>query len=252
MQKDTFTYKDKKLTLYKIEVSEITEEAPGTYTYYFEAPKDLFWKEGSDLHVAHQGFMTSDGPDKDLIRHLSIMTLPEERKLGFTTRVPGSQSMFKELLSKVEVGDELYLFKPANKMPLRRNNRGAILISMGVGIATMRPLIKTFLKDSEGISKLVNLNVDSSGHYVYGDELNALYHDMYSNDWTFTRSGFYNRLDDYARDKDNQFYVVGSDSFIRQVIKRLRASHVRDEDIFLDKKPEKMGAYFEFSDQPVG
>jgi len=107
------------MTLYKVQVTAIKEEAPDTKSYFFDIPDGVTWEAGADIHIAFDGFMGPEGPDKTLIRHMSVMTLPLEGKIAFTTRVPGSGSVFKTKLAEVKVGDELNLFKVGNRIPLR-------------------------------------------------------------------------------------------------------------------------------------
>ena len=152
---------------YKLKILDIIDETKVTKTYYFEKPEDFTWEEGSHTHIGLVGFDEGEQPNKNWIRHMSIMTLPDENKVGITTRVPGSSSEFKNKLSELNIGDEVVLFKIGSRMILRRDNRPVIFLSMGVGIATMRPVILTFIKDKVNIPYVVNVNIDSSGNFVF-------------------------------------------------------------------------------------
>ncbi|MDZ8120174.1 hypothetical protein [Pontiella agarivorans] len=177
---------------------------------------------------------------KTLVRHLSIMTLPHEGQLGFTTRIPGSGSTYKQRFSSIKVGTEMIAFKPKNELKLARNGRPLVMVSMGVGVATIRPLILAFLADQTGIPKLVNLNVDRDGSFVYEKELRAV-PPQYVNDWVSSRTEFYDHLADYANDRDHQFYVIGSDAFIAQNLQFLTGRGVDPADVFIDR-PEEIKA----------
>lgn len=230
---------------YKLKIIDIIEEAKGTKTYLLVKPEEFKWDEGSHTHIGIVGFDEGEKPNKSLVRHMSIMSLPNEKTVGITTRVPGSSSEFKNKLSELNTGDELIIFKVGSRMSLRRSNRPIILLSMGVGIATMRPLILSFLNDKADIPFLVNANVDSSGEFVYKDELDKLTNDCYKNYWIDSRMDFYETLNKLVETKNAIYYVIGSDLFIKDMIQRLRSKNVSDSDIILDKKDEKVIEFFE-------
>jgi len=75
-------------------IEDIREEAIGTRSFFFKIPEGMVWEAGADMHFAHPGFMESGDPDKDLIRHLSMMTLPEEGKIGFPYEGKADRSSF--------------------------------------------------------------------------------------------------------------------------------------------------------------
>lgn len=229
---------------YKLRIIDIIEEAFGVKTYLLEKPIDLTWVEGAHMHVGLPGFGEGELPNKELVRHMSIMTLPEENKIGFTTKVLSPFSEFKEKLSKLQIGDEVTLFKIGSRMFLRREDRPIILVSMGVGITTMRPLIYKFIKDQTGISKLININVNSSKEFTFKEELDNLQNSSYQNDWMGSRDGFYEELDKASRQPDGIYYIVGSDAFIKEVIRYLKSKRIEESSILIDKKEEQLANYF--------
>lgn len=236
--------KDKKQTqnisdFKKAVIKEIREEAAGTRSYFFNIPEGVTWDAGSDIHVAHPDFMVSGIPDKNLNRHMSLMTLPEEEKIGFTTRVPGSGSTYKKRLALLTAGDEMIIYKIGNRFPLRRENRPVVLISMGVGMATMRPMIKSWLKDSTGIPSITNMLVDRPDQFVFREELESTKGSNLVNIFSEDRNSFYRNFELLHIDEKQFFYVVGGDGFLEEIIKRLKATGVRPDSIEIDKKPEK-------------
>ena len=162
------------MKIMELNLGEIREESQGTRTFFFDAPEGFIWNAGDNIHLGLDGFIGSDGPNKALVRHLSIMTLPREGQLGFTTRIPGSKSEFKQKLAEAESGARMFVFKPKSELPLVRDNRPVVLASMGVGIATVRPIVLAFLEDPEGIPQMMNLNVDRGGTHVFRKELEPL------------------------------------------------------------------------------
>ncbi|MDF2845211.1 MAG: hypothetical protein K0R00_3637 [Herbinix sp.] len=229
---------------YTLKVIDIKQEASNTFSFYMEKPDDLIWIEGAHTHIGIVGFDKGELPNKNLVRHMSINTLPDENKIGFTTRIQEPQSEFKSELSKISIGDELVIFKLGSRLNLRRNNRPIILLSMGVGIATMRPIVHAFLVNSSSISSLVSVNIDSSKNYIFRDELDAIQTDLYKNYWYDCRADFYQSLNEFTELKNPLYYVIGSDNFIKDIIRTLHFKNVKEEDIFLDKKEEVLADYF--------
>ena len=234
---------------YTLKIIDIIDEAEGTKTYYFEKPENLTWEPGSHIHIGHVGFDIGANPKENWVRHMSIMTLPDENKIGITTRVPGISSEFKQKLSELKIGDEAAFFKFGSRMNLRRLNKPVILLSMGVGIATMRPLILAFLNDKANISNLVNVNVDSSGDFIYKNELDKRTDESYKNYWINSRQDYYGKLEQFMEAKDAIYYIVGSNGFIQDTIQRLRAKNVNTEDISIDRKGEALEKFLGIKDR---
>lgn len=229
---------------YRLKIIDIKEEAFGVKTYLFEKPADFTWDEGSHMHVGLNGFDEGETPNKSLVHHMSIMTLPEEDKIGFTTKILPPLSEFKEKLSKLSIGDEITLFKVGSRMSLRRENRPIVLVSMGVGIATMRPLIYRFMKDNTAIPGLINMNINSKKEFIYKAELEKLENSFYQNYWLDSRISFYEQLDKVSKQLDAIYYIVGSDSFIKEVIKYLKDKGIDASSIMLDKKEEQIASFY--------
>jgi ferredoxin--NADP+ reductase len=229
---------------YRVKIIDMKEEAPGTKTFFLEKPSNFIWQEGAHTHIGLIGFDEGELPNKNWVHHMSIMTLPEDNKIGFTTRLLPPFSEFKEKLSDLQIGDEVILFKIGSRMFLRRENKAIILVSMGVGIATMKPLIHRFLKDDAQISRLININVNSTKDFVYRNELDPLQNSNYKNYWIDSRSKFYETLDKVSEQEDAIYYVVGSDEFVKDIIRDLKNKKVEDENILIDKKEEMKTNYF--------
>ena len=230
---------------HKLKIIDIINEAKGTKTYYFEKPENLTWEPGSSIHMGLIGFDEGEKPNKSLVRHMSIMTLSNENKIGITTRIPGSSSEFKNNLSKLNVGDEAVFFKVSSKMPLKRCNRPIILLSMGVGLASMRPIIHTLLSDKSDLPYLINVNVDSSNDFIFKEELDKFVDENYKNYWLNSRKAFYELLDELTQTENSIYYIVGSYDFVKNTIQTLKAKNVRVEDIVIDKREEDIKILFE-------
>lgn len=233
------------MVLYKLQLKEIREVSENTKAYIFPKPEDFSWEEGAHIHIGLEGFDSGETNDKTLVRHMSLSSLPEEEEVVFTTRVPGSHSLFKIRLESLKAGDYVTLFKCGSRMGLRRENRPLVLLSMGVGIATMRPVIKAYAKDSSGIQSLTSLNINGSTSYIYRDELDVLQGDHLKTLWTTDRNQFSEQLLEYCALEGARYYVVGSDGFLLDVIKVLHDQGIARENIQLDKKEEKQIPFFE-------
>ncbi|MFL0166825.1 hypothetical protein [Candidatus Clostridium helianthi] len=230
---------------YTLKIIDIIDETDNTKTYFFEKPENLTWEPGSHTHIGHIGFDIGDQPRKEWVRHMSIITLPEENKIAITTRVPGSKSEFKNKLAELKTGDEVVFFKIGSRMGLRRINRPIILISMGVGIATMRPLILSFINDKTNIPYLLNINIDSSDKFVFKNQLDKLADENYKNYWINSRTSFYEMLSKLMKSENAIYYVVGSDAFIKDIIQRLRVNSIKIEEIIIDRKDERKQKFLE-------
>jgi len=232
---------------YRLKITDIVEEALGTRTYFMDMPEDFLWDEGSHAHIGLAGYDAGEKPVSAWVRHMSIMTLPEEKKIGFTTRKRENCSEFKEKLFDSKVGDEIVVFKPGSRMALRREKRPVVLISMGVGIATMRPLVLAYNKDRKDIPLMMNINVDASGTFLYRSDLDRIACDSYCNYWLDGRRELHELMEGSSIPEDAVYYLVGSDAFLIDLIHRLRGRGITMEDILIDKKPEFMSSFLMIS-----
>lgn len=70
------------------------------------------------------------------------MNLPSESYIAFTTRL--SDSAYKNRLKLIKPGDQMILYKLGQRMPMRYENRPLVLLSMGVDLAAMKPIMATY------------------------------------------------------------------------------------------------------------
>lgn len=229
---------------YKVKIIDIIDETNDAKTYLLEKPEQLSWNAGS--HVLF-GLDYMDGEavtDWTLFRYMSLMTLSKEGKLGFSTKVPGSSSEFKAKLSKLHVGDEIGIFRVGSVLEVKRCNQPIIFLSMGVGIATMRPLLHTFIDDMTNVPYMINVNTNSTGEYLYRDELEKLESNHYKNYWLKSRIEFYRLLEELTEVKNAIYYIVGSDDFMKDVIKELKSKEVDPSNIILDRLEEFAHSFY--------
>lgn len=217
------------LKYYKLPLKEIIREANDIFTYKFKNP-NLNWEEGANIHLGFEDYQSHD--KKKYVRHFSIMNLDHEDYMAFTTRL--SDSPFKKRMSQLKLGDEMIVFKFSNRMPMRYENRPIVLLSMGIGIAAMKPIMETYQKNDSQIFSMTNITV--SREKIYEEHLASLtstvhYHAQNRMDFNIYLEETYN--------KNNIYYIVGSDCFLEDTIRWLKMKGHSTLDIEVDKKADK-------------
>jgi ferredoxin-NADP reductase len=225
-------------------IKQIIEETSEVKTYLLELPEDFTWEEGAHTHLALKGFNDGDAPNKSLVRHMSISTLPHENVVGITTRIKELCSEFKSILKTLEVGDEMALFKIHSNVPLKRENKNIYLLSSGVGIATFRPIVLTYLENQENVTSVTALNVDSSKEFLFTDIFTSDASKNFTANYVESRENYYAEADKLAKDPNGLYYVIGSDEFIHQNIELLFKNGITREQIVLDKRERFIGKFF--------
>lgn len=232
------------MQIYWVKINQIIEEAPDTWTYMLDCPDHFTWDEGAHTHMALPGFNHGEKPNKSLVRHMSISTLPEESSIGITTRIRKNGSEFKTQLSKLTVGDSVALFKTHSNLLLKRMDKPIYLLSSGVAIASVRPLLNRFLSHPEGIDRLHSISIDSSSHYLFSNTLRSIPEKRLSTRYVDNRSTYYQEVQHFAQNKDALFYLVGGDDFLKENIAFLRKQGIVDNQITLDKHEMRAKAFF--------
>jgi|SRR5690625_4403946 len=228
------------MKIYWTSINEIINETDEVKTYILERPEDYSWEEGAHVHLALKGFNAGKKPNRNLIRHMSICTLPEDDVVGITTRIRQKCSEFKARLREHKVGDQVALFKTVSNIPLKRENKNVYLLSAGVGLATFRPLVLDYLRSNDGVNHIHSLNIDSSEDYLFTDIFNTDPSKNLTSQYINNRKDYYKEVINLARDKDGLFYIVGSDGFIIENINYLIEENIKPEQIVLDKHQHQL------------
>src|SRR5690606_14408675 len=155
------------MQIYWTKINKIIEETPEIKTYMLDSPEGFTWEEGAHTHIALEGFNAGDKPNRNLIRHMSISTLPHENSIGITTRIRKQCSEFKAILRNLEVGNEVAMFKTHSNIPLKREDKNVYLLSSGVGLATLRPLVLDYFERADNVNQIHSLNIDSSREFLF-------------------------------------------------------------------------------------
>ena len=224
------------MQIYWTKISRIIEENSEIKTYLLECPKDFIWEEGSHTHFALKGFNAGDKPNRNLIRHMSISTLPNENSIGITTRIKEECSEFKQALGKLSIGSEVAIFKTHSNVPLKRVGKKIYLLSSGVGLATFRPLVLTYLERMDGVDHIHSLNIDSSKSYLFEDTFQNTSDGKMTVEFVDNRERYYDEVKNLSLDKEALFYIVGSDEFLKENIKILNDQGVNCNQMMLDKR----------------
>ncbi|WP_404457631.1 dihydropteridine reductase [Oceanobacillus kapialis] len=223
------------MQIYWTKITKIIEETTEVRTYLLACPQDFTWEEGSHTHMAFEGFNAGDKPNRSLIRHMSISTLPHENAIGITTRIREQCSEFKTILKNLKVGDEVALFKTHSNVPLKREGKNVYLLSAGVGLATFRPLVLDYFKQADNVNKIHSLNIDSSKEFLFNDVFEPIPDKKFTSQFVDNRTDYYEEVKNLASDRDSIYYVVGSDEFLMENIKVLQEQGIKPEQIMLDK-----------------
>lgn len=234
------------MKVYWTKIADVIEETPETKTYILECPEDFTWEEGAHTHLALEGFNAGERPNKNLVRHMSICTLPGEKTIGITTRVRPQRSEFKQRLDALPIGGSVALFKTHSNVPLRREDRPVYLLSSGVGLATFRPLVLDFFNNPDKVDKVHSVNIDSSKNYLYPDLFVPDETKRFSSEFLDNRTEYYDRVRTLAEDEAGLFYIVGSDEFLSENIKVLREAGIAPDQIMLDKHADRKRAMIEY------
>src|SRR5699024_6100262 len=225
------------MKIYWTKINEIVEETTEVKTYLLDCPEDFTWEEGSFTHFALEGFNAGD--NRDLVRHMSISTLPHENTIGITTRIREQCSEYKSVLRNLEVGSHVALFKTFSNVPLRREDKNVYLLSQGVGLATFRPLVLEYFERADNINHIHSLNIDSSRDFLFTNIFKTASVKKFTSQFVDNRKDYYDEVKNLAEDKEGLFYVVGSDEFLVQNIEVLREQGIEPEQIMLDKHEQQ-------------
>ncbi|MFJ5772488.1 ferredoxin--NADP reductase [Psychrobacillus sp. NPDC093180] len=234
------------MQIYWTKINKIIEETPEVKTYLLDCPEGFTWEEGAFIHLGLEGFNAGDKPNRNLVRHMSISTVPSEKAIGITTRIREQCSEFKAILRTLEVGDEVAIFKPHSNVLLKREDKNIYLLSSGVGLATFRPLVLEYFDRADNVNQIHSLNVDSSKEFLFTNIFTSAPDKKFTSQFVDNRKDYYEEVKNLATDKDGLFYIVGSDEFLKQNIEVLREQGIKPEQITLDKREQQLSEFLSF------
>ncbi len=228
------------MQIYWTKINKIIDETPEVKTYLLDCPEDYTWEEGAHIHLALEGFNAGEKPNRSLIRHMSISTIPNENSIGITTRIKENCSEFKAILRNLKVGNEVAVFKTHSNVPLKREDKNVYLLSSGVGLATFRPLVLDYFNRADNVNQMHSLNIDSSKDFLFTNIFESALDKKFTSQFVDNRTDYYEEVKNLSADKNGLFYVVGSDEFLKQNIEVLLEQGVKPEQIMLDKHKQQL------------
>lgn len=232
------------MQIYWTKINKIIDETDEVKTYMLNLPKDFIWEEGSFTHFALKGFNDGEKRNRNLVRHMSISTLPNENVIGITTRIKEQCSEYKAVLRNLEVGNEVALFKTHSNVPLRREDKNIYLLSSGVGLATFRPLVLNYFECADNVNHMHSLNIDSTRDFLFTNIFETDPSKKFKAQFVDNRKDYYAEVKNLAEDSEGLFYIVGSDEFLVQNIQLLREQGIKPEQIMLDKREQALPDFF--------
>jgi ferredoxin--NADP+ reductase len=231
------------MQIYWLKIKKIVQETPEIKTFLLERPQDFTWDEGAHTHFALQGFNAGSQPNRSLVRHMSISTVPSEDAVGITTRIREQCSEFKSILKNLNIGDEVAIFKTHTNLPLKRIGKKVYLLSSGVSLATFRSIVLHYFNRPDGIEHMHSLNIESSKQFLFPNIMKSASDKNFTAQFVDNRKEYYEELQKLAADKDGLFYIVGSDDFLAQNIAVLRENGISVEQIMLDKREDQKAQF---------
>lgn len=219
----------------QIKLIKIEKEDHDTYTFKFAVPENIKWTPGAYAHFVSSDLQNGQKFNKEFLRELSIMSHPDENFVGFTTRIRQNPSDFKNTMLNFKLGDEIRMFKIGNHFKKQKIEKPIVFISMGVGIATFRPIILEHLKNSLNPTLITNINIDRSGNFVYQQELEKLPKNKLKNVFVTNRDDLYKEISQSINNPENKYYIVGSKEFNKSIGDYLLEKGVSKKDIVFDK-----------------
>lgn len=198
----------------KIKFLSKQNEYDDVYTFFFDK-KDVVYEAGQYAHLLIEG-------ETREVRELSFASAPSEDNLMLTMHV-GSNTEFKNKMSKLSEGDEVSLFKIKGKLEFPRvNEKSYVFLSGGVGITPFRSI----LKENKEKDLRIDLVQVQRGDFLFKNELESLVNNYYS----ISPENFDDEITNIIeKNRSSLFYICGSKRFV-DGISNLMEKNMIDKD----------------------
>lgn len=198
----------------KIKFLSKQNEYDDVYTFFFDK-KDVAYEAGQYAHLLIEG-------ETREVRELSFASAPSEDNLMLTMHV-GSNTEFKNKMSKLSEGDEVSLFKIKGKLEFPRvNEKSYVFLSGGVGITPFRSI----LKENKEKDLRIDLVQVQRGDFLFKNELESLVNNYYS----ISPENFDDEITNIIeKNRSSLFYICGSKRFV-DGISNLMEKNMIDKD----------------------
>ena len=198
----------------KIKFLSKQNEYDDVYTFFFDK-KDVAYEAGQYAHLLIEG-------ETREVRELSFASAPSEDSLMLTMHV-GSNTEFKNKMSKLSEGDEVSLFKIKGKLEFPQvNEKSYVFLSGGVGITPFRSI----LKENKEKDLRIDLVQVQRGDFLFKNELESLVNNYYS----ISPENFDDEITNIIeKNRSSLFYICGSKRFV-DGISNLMEKNMIDKD----------------------
>lgn len=198
----------------KIKFLNKQNEYDDVYTFFFDK-KDVAYEAGQYAHLLIEG-------ETREVRELSFASAPSEDNLMLTMHV-GSNTEFKNKMSKLSEGDEVSLFKIKGKLEFPQvNEKSYVFLSGGVGITPFRSI----LKENKEKDLRIDLVQVQRGDFLFKNELESLVNNYYS----ISPENFDDEITNIIeKNRSSLFYICGSKRFV-DGISNLMEKNMIDKD----------------------
>ena len=198
----------------KIKFLNKQNEYDDVYTFFFDK-KDVVYEAGQYAHLLIEG-------ETREVRELSFASAPSEDNLMLTMHV-GSNTEFKNKMSKLSEGDEVSLFKIKGKLEFPQvNEKSYVFLSGGVGITPFRSI----LKENKEKDLRIDLVQVQRGDFLFKNELESLVNNYYS----ISPENFDDEITNIIeKNRSSLFYICGSKRFV-DGISNLMEKNMIDKD----------------------
>ena len=198
----------------KIKFLSKQNEYDDVYTFFFDK-KDVAYEAGQYAHLSIEG-------ETREVRELSFASAPSEDNLMLTMHV-GSNTEFKNKMSKLSEGDEVSLFKIKGKLEFPQvNEKSYVFLSGGVGITPFRSI----LKENKEKDLRIDLVQVQRGDFLFKNELESLVNNYYS----ISPENFDDEITNIIeKNRSSLFYICGSKRFV-DGISNLMEKNMIDKD----------------------
>ena len=219
----------------ELDFREMVKETSDIYSFVFEAPQELEWKAGH--HAIFRNLECKEEGEKNY-RIFSLASIPEEKKVMFSTRITSESTDCKKKFLELKKGDKISIGNPQGKFLLTDFDKVTFIIVGGIGITPVRAFLKDMDSKSINPKRLEVLYADDRGEFAYKDTLNDLnqkYNGLHI-DLISDRNTFMEKIKEKSNEMKNSaiYYISGTPGMNAIITEKLLEVGVDKENIKTD------------------
>lgn len=226
----------------KLKLVKKVEEAPLTYSFYFEPSEKIDFAAGQYIYIDLPKLNYED--PRGATRQFTIASSPTEAEIRITTRIR-QESGYKKTLYELKIGESIsargpfgYFILPNSLSPKTYN----LFLAGGIGITPFRSMIKYNI-DSKLSIPMFLIYSNSDSNFVFKDELDKW---QLENDFLkihYHNSSISGHLDKNLLDSllstyymlPTTYYVVGPPLFVNSMEQILEDLKIPNNNIRTEK-----------------